>query len=377
MDRATCLKAVDATVGWGVCQLLGALHFLSRPAEPARAVQPGRLRRLLVIRPGGMGDMILLLPVLARLRRDLPSCEIDIVCEKRNLPVLALAGLGDRALAYDGGPVQFLRALRRGYDAVVDTEQFHHFSAVFALLTGASVRIGFNINPRRNALYTHLVSYAPDGPEGDQFGRLLQPLGLGPEPQRLPGVLTACRRDLPPDLEALVRGEGPLVAIHAGSRTAYKRWPADRFAELGRRLALQAGLRVVTVGDRGDLPDTARVTAAMVRHGCPVVSAAGRLDLARTASLLARADLFVGGDSGLAHLAVALDRPAVVLFGPSDPRKWGTRDDRRRVVSDPPPCSPCFLFGYHRPCRSLACIRGINVEEVLQACLGLLGLPSS
>jgi ADP-heptose:LPS heptosyltransferase len=93
----------------------------------------------------------------------------------------------------------------------------------------------------------------------------------------------------------------------------------------------------------------------------------GGQPLTQTAALLSRAEVFIGNDSGLAHLAVALGTPTVVIFGPTDDRKWGITAARHAVVKTTTPCSPCFLFGFHKLCRTHECITGIGVEEVWAA----------
>ena len=372
IDRTTLLKAADATLGDVSCRLLARLRRRAVADNPPAPVRTGGLRRVLVIRPGGVGDMIVLLPVLDALRRHLPGGTVDLVCEQRNLPVLDLYGMGDRALTYDRHPARFLRRLRRAeYDAVIDTEQFHHFSAVFGFLSGAPIRVGFKLNPVRNPLYTHLVGYSPDAPEGRQFMRLLLPLGLSAPEYRLSGILADRAPALPDgpaaDLQSTTGGQG-YVVIHAGSSTPFKLWPEERYAALGEALHRSHGPAIVLVGGRADARSARALAGSLGRSGCPVISLAGRLDLEATAAVIGGARLFVGGDSGLGHLAVALGGRTVVLFGPSDPVKWGHDAERHAVVHENLPCAPCFMFGYHKPCATRACMRQIGTETVLAAC---------
>jgi ADP-heptose:LPS heptosyltransferase len=67
-------------------------------------------------------------------------------------------------------------------------------------------------------------------------------------------------------------------------------------------------------------------------------------------------------------VAVALGTPTVVLFGATDPRKWGVSDERHAVVARPLPCSPCCIFGYNKPCRHVACMNGIDADTVIESC---------
>lgn len=372
MSRIALLKAADAVLGSLFCRLLGHLPAVAVANESSRLPAPADVRNVLVIRPGGMGDMIVLLPVIGLLRDRFPNACVDIVCEKRNLPVLRLADADRDAIAYDGNPFRFLWRLHRtAYDVVLDTEQFHNFSAVFGLLSGAAVRIGFKINPRRNPLYTHLVNYSPDGREGEQFLRLLEPLGVMRAACEPDSAVPRPATELPPWLRDEIReatGEGPFAVIHIGASTVFKRWDTGKFAALARRLREQLGLAVVLVGDRRDAQTGRKISREAGTPDCQVVCCSGRLDLEMTAAVMARSALFVGVDSGLAHLAVALGLRTVVLFGPTDHLKWGTREELHAIVREDLPCAPCFIFGYHKPCRSIACMRRIGVDEVMEAC---------
>jgi ADP-heptose:LPS heptosyltransferase len=375
--RAGLLKTLDSTLGPACCRLAGWWRHMrgtdGGSAQPQGAVPP---ERILVIRPGGMGDMILLIPVLRRLTEAFPGVALDVVCERRNRSVLGLSGLPLEILEADAAPFHvWLTLRRRRYDVAVDTEQFHHLSALLALASGAPVRIGFKINPTRNPLYTHLIGYDMEGHEGLQFLRLLEPLGVADGAYQIEGRLkvdaSLVRSEIRDEAERLASG-GRLVAVHPGGTSEGKRWGGERFAQLVRTLLADERNRVVLVGgaeDRG-------VTEAVRRQADPgdsrLVDCAGRLSLAETAWMMSRSRVFAGGDSGVAHLAAALGVSTVVLFGPGDPRKWGLADERHRVIRRNLACSPCAVFGYQHPCRDLACLAEIKVSEVAEAVTGLL-----
>ena len=345
-------------------------HMNVQPEYPAvadlKATSP---KRILVLRPGGLGDLIILLPILHQLRQECPSLIIDLVCEKRNAEVVALDGVDVNVLLYDTKPFAFLAHLRsQNYDAVIDAEQFHHFSAVFAMFSGAPTRIGFGINPRRNPLYTHLVKYEMDGREGHQFMRLLEPLGLGDTPYSLDGLFPDEPGDPIADetVQALDRNR-LTVALCPGAASRHKAWDLERMAIVIELLVKENQFNVVLLG--GDVDRAAAVTVA-ARADLPaehLANAVGGLSLRGTLRLLKRSCLYIGCDTGLAHLAAAAGLPTVVLFGSSDPDKWGVQDETHRVVKEDIACSPCAMFGYYKPCDHIACMRRITVAKVMEA----------
>jgi ADP-heptose:LPS heptosyltransferase len=356
--RTGLLKALDSALGPAFC---AALSRAQREPE-SRTLRDFPGGRVLVVRPGGIGDAALLLPMLRALRAAAPGSALDVLCESRNAPVFELSGLADRVLRADAAPFAALHALRRGcYAAVLDTEQFHRFSAVLAAWTRAPLRVGFNVAPDRLGLYTHAVPYDLQGPEDAQFGRILA-AALGVPSVDLPpreGSIPPERLPLPPDgLPAR------FVALHPGGSVPCKRWGEERYAALAAALRERAGLPCVLVGAGADRPAAARIA-----RETGAVDLCGRLDLAGTAAVLARAETLVGPDSGVAHLAVAAGTRAVVLFGPGDPLKWGPPSGRGVALREPLPCSPCSMFGYTKPCRANACMAALSVERVLEAAL--------
>jgi ADP-heptose:LPS heptosyltransferase len=370
--KVAVLKLLDSTLGFVLCWTVGWFRYLLRSDHPSpEAVIPAKISRILLIRPGGMGDMVLLLPVLKSLRRHFPQAAIHLVCEKRNRDILRLAGFSDGALLYDAHPMGlFRRVFQAPYDVAIDTEQFHYFSALMALLSRAPVRIGFKINPGRNLLYTHLVNYDLEGYEADQFMNLTAPLGLS-ERAEVEGCLTVDMAAVP--LEVLRRLErlestGGLVVVHAGSTSRYKHWAPENVAELIVQLGQgDSSLSFVLLGNSGEWRLAERVLEG-ARLGGRVISLTGQLTVAQSAAVIRRAVLYLGGDSGLAHVAVALGTPTVIWFGPSDSQKWGVRGPHRAVVRKQLVCSPCCIFGYHKLCRPVTCLRELTVPDVLQAC---------
>ena len=301
----------------------------------------------------------MLLPSLAALRAALPpAVRIDILCEPRNEAVFGLAPLPNtRTILYTRHPLTLRRRLRRaGYGAVLDTEQSHWFSAIFAAWTRAPIRIGFDTVPARSRLYTESVPYEPRGPEREQFRRLLAALPGGPGGQRPPS-LAGGSGAAPPSF----------VALHIGGSNPSKHWPPERYAALCDALHTQRGLRAVLVGSAADRASAARI-AALCRAAHPEVRA-GELSLAETAALCADAALFIGPDSGIAHLADLAGTPSVVLFGSGDAAKWGPCHGVAVSASPPLPCAPCSRYGtlHRRPDCRYECMAAITVDAVLAA----------
>lgn len=350
------LKYLDKTLGL----LLSTI--ISRPSL-ATHKPPGSL---LIIRPGGIGDAVLLAPAIGALKKQFPQAEITILAEKRNGGVFALIPGVSKVLRYDV-PREFLAAFRLKPDLVIDTEQYHRLSAVVARLTGAATLIGYATNERAR-LFHHAIPYSQEDYEADSFFHLLAPLDI----PKFPGmdapflsVPTSARSRATQLLAPL--SEKPFIVLFPGASIPERHWGAARFSQVAVRLA-ELGYGIVVIGGKDDAAPGAAIIASSGG-----LNLAGQTSLAETAAIIKRSTLLISGDSGVLHLGVGLSTPTVSLFGPGIAKKWAPRGPKHIVLNHHLPCSPCTRFGYTQKCRHNAeCMQQITTEEVLQAALILL-----
>lgn len=355
------IKLIDKVIGVLVVRILFPLIRLELFST---------LASVLLIRPGGIGDAVLLTPALRDLKNKYPTTHITILAERRNVGVFSLIPDVDQLYCYDR-PAEFWQAARGKYDVVIDTEQWHRLSAVVARLIRSPVKIGFATNERRR-MFTHSLSYSHDEYEVCSFKRLLEPLTgvseqVGPTLPFLtiPLAATATAEKL------LVSLNGkPFITIFPGASIPERRWEAARFRAVAATLA-QKGYEVVVVGGAVDQADAQTIA------GESGLNLAGQTSLAETTAVIARSALLVSGDSGLLHIAVGLGVPTVSLFGPGRALKWAPQGNQHTVINKNLPCSPCTTFGTTPPCPYHArCMQEITVTEVIEQCLKQLAYPS-
>jgi len=346
--RIKLLKIIDF--------VLGKVFFFFLPSclGDSQAINPSGIKKILIIRPGGLGDAVLLIPMLRGLKRLCPGAKIDILCEKRNAGVFGLVpDLINNLYVYDAGFSRLFACFTAKYDLVMDTEQWHRLSAIFAYLNNAPVRIGFDTNRRRKA-FTHLVDYSHEDYEVNSFLHLLVPLAT---------VVPGFDPDTPWIDIAGVGNMEKTVLISSGASVKERQWGACKFAAVAQDL-IGYGFKVTLVGSNSGAGE-----AAKIAHLVPAsVNLFGKNTLAQTAVLIKNSLLLVTMDSGLMHLAYALGTPTVSLFGSGIQKKWAPRGKRHITINKNVPCSPCTRFGYTPQCKnSLKCIKSITVEEVVQA----------
>ena len=355
------MKAADALLGRLITNLLPSL---------STSVLSESVNSILLIRPGGIGDAVLLAPVIHHLKKKYSTIQITTLAERRNVGVFSLIPEVDQLYCYDK-PAEFWQAVSKKYDVVIDTEQWHCLSAIVARLVRAPVKIGFATNERRR-MFTHSLPYSHDEYEVSSFKHLLEPL-TGVSEQAVPTfpfltIPVPAQKSAEKLLETF--GDKPFVTIFPGASILERRWGADRFKAVAAELA-QKVYGIVVIGGTVDQVD------AHVIAGDFGLNLAGQTSLAETAAVLARSALLVSGDSGVLHIAVGLGVPTVSLFGPGRALKWAPQGNPHTVINKNLPCSPCTTFGTTPLCPYHArCMQEITADEVVTHCLKLLEHPA-
>ena len=319
---------------------------------------------IVVRTPNWLGDTVMALPMLAALRAAEPAARITLV--GRWATLLAGQGVADVLLPYPK-PLAARRRLARALAAeradVAMLLPSSIESALAAWRWRAARRIGYATDGRAPLLTDALPLPAPRLHQVDEYAALLTPLGVT-------GGATVpvwtLRDDAGLDAEiaqllsdAGVAADARLVGLHLGAAFgSSKLWPAEAFGRLAQGLAA-AGLTPVLLGTGDDADTAAAVTRAA---GGPIASLVGRDRAALLPRLLARLRCLVSGDTGVAHLAAAVDVATVTLFGPTDRRITAPRGRKSRTLDRAAPCAPCFL---PRCPIDHVCLTRIEPDEVL------------
>lgn len=332
--------------------------------------------KILIVKPSSLGDVIQALPVLRLLKRHLPASEIHWWLDSTLLPLLDgdpdLAGLIPFERKRWIKPVhwpELLRTIRhtraRGFDWVIDLQGLAR-SASLAWLAQGDLLIGlddaregargfYDIAVRRASRHTHAV---------DWYLAALPPLGVPVHrdftwlPER-PAIAAAMAVKWPVD-------QHPWVALQPGARWDNKRWPVEYFAELVR-LGLRArpDLRFAILGSRNDDSLGQVIQAAAPGQ---TLNLCGRTTLAEMVEWVRRCRLMVTNDTGPMHVAAALGKPMVAIFGPTEPRRTGPHGRLADTVRIHLPCAPC-LKATCRFERPMECLRAIAPGMVLERML--------
>jgi ADP-heptose:LPS heptosyltransferase len=308
-------------------------------------------RRVLVIRRKALGDALVTLPAVLRLASALPAAAIDLVVDRPFAPLLAAMAGGLHVVTWPppaGRPGGWVRALRAAhYDLVIDYLGIPR-TALWTALTGAPLRVGYDLPHRRWAYNVRVPRNLERGVTvaafaGEAFLDPLRVLGLDPLPWRAgeagaPAVAAASLgREYREWADTWFGQAGPHAALIFSATWPAKAWPAAHAARLYAGLA-GAGVVPVFVTGPGDA-DLARDLLRVM----PAAAFAPPTTLPELADLLARCQVCVATDNGARHLAACLGTVTVTLFGPTDPRGWNPADPRHVAAVHPVSCAPCDL----------------------------------
>ena len=344
--------------------------------------------RVLVVRLGAMGDVLHAMPAVAALRAQLPECHLGWVIEPKWAPLLRsgdaaaprstampLVDVVHRAHARGWARQPFAastwRAMRRlrqelraeRYDLAIDLQGAVR-SALIGRASGAAL-VGEAEPRERPAKWffqrsvptsgVHVIEQAAEVVAGATG------MHLTPELPPLPLDCTAEDR-----VNAMLPEAKPLVLLHPGAGWGAKRWPAERYGAVAAGLASR-GYRVVVNRAPGE-----EALAADVARSSGGAAEEIATDMAELIAMTRRCALVIGGDTGPAHLACALGKPVVGIYGPTDPARNGPWGVPSRVLRHPE-----SRRDHARRSTPEAGLLTIEPEEVLSAVDGLMGAESS
>ena len=366
----------------------------------ARESSGGDPRRILIVNPFGIGDVLFTTPFIRALRQAFPATRLGYVCNRRTERILREnPQLNDLFIYEKDELVRMLRqswwkclvyvvgllwrVRRAKFDLVVDLSMGERYAFILKSL-GVTRRVGFDYRHRGRFLTerlpidgyhdTHVVEY---------YRRLLAFMGiLLCDPSLELHASTEDERWADQWLEGHhVRRDRPLVGmmpaggVSWGLDAPFRRWSFEGFAAVGDALAERLDAQLLLFGERTDRT-VCETVARLMKH--PVIDVSGATTLGQFISLLSRLGLVICNDGGPLHLAVSRGVKTVSIFGPVDPRVYGpypADESRHRVIRrEELLCRPCYHQFKLPPCPyERACLTLEEPGTVIEACLDLLG----
>ncbi len=337
-----------------------------------------RIERVAIVKLSSIGDVVHALPVSAALKRSFPHLQITWITEERCAEmvtgnptlheVLAIPGKAWRRGVWHPHTWQEARRVvsllrSRRFQLAIDLQGLLK-SAVVAWLTGAPVRIGYHWQREGAWLFNRVVPKEPTSVHVVQeYLDVARYLGAETEPVEFPLFI-------PPEAEERVcrlleeQGISPaegFISINPSAGQPFKRWRTERWAELITLIDRQYRLPVVLVGGKADRPLAEDIRA---RTSAPFVDMVGKTNLKELAAILRRSVLHLCGDTGSAHISVALGKPVIGLYGPTNHLRTSPYGQEHRMITHKHECPICNGGNPRR--EHSDCMDMITVSEVMQ-----------
>ncbi len=308
------------------------------------------VNKILVVTLSNIGDAVLTLPVINALRAQYGEAEIDVVAGPRSAEVFVSDPRINKVYIYDkSAPLarkaRLMLELRKNrYGLLVDLR-----NSMFGFFVGAGASNGPARAPAGEAKHK----------TEEHLDRIRQ---LGIDARYAPFPVWIGKPD-EEKARILLRDKGisdadRLISVSPGAKSHIKKWSEGGFAKACDMLAASYKMKVVFVGDASEKETCQRIINMMRSYA---VSTAGSTNLRELAWIIKRSSLLITNDSAPLHIAGSVGTPAVAIFGPTDPKRYGPREGAGITVSRKLHCSPCESA----QCRyNLECMKSVTVEEV-------------
>ncbi len=321
-------------------------------------------RKILIIKPSSLGDVVHSLPFLNAIKTYFPKAEIHWVIAKgleglfENHPMINKVWIINKdewkKIKNAKGTIKELNMLSRElkkekFDLVVDLQGLLR-SGMITAATGASIRIGFKeAREGSRFFYTHKVAGGKDVHAVDRYLKIAGFLGCDLSNITFPFPLYKQSASF-----YLPIAENYSVIV-PGARWMTKRWPSEKFGKLSSLLPLKS----IIVGSSSD-NDIANDIVSL--SDGKAVSLAGKTTLKELIEIIKGARFVVSNDSGPMHIAAALGIPVISIFGPTDPLRTGPYGEGHTIIKEDIPCAPCF----RKTCNDMKCMKNLSVEKVFE-----------
>jgi heptosyltransferase-2 len=344
-----------------------------------RTINRSEINRILIRATNWIGDVVMTLPALEAVRESFPKSTLVVLARPWVIPLFESHPMVDEVMPLEKGRETLfgltdivkvaLQIRRRRFDlAILFQNAFE--AALIAYLGGIRYRLGYDTDYRRLLLSHALIrdDEVMNDHQVEYYLSLVRAIGCDARTKD-PELFVSSEQEekIRPVLsENGVKQDDFLLGLSPGATFGpAKRWPPERFSNIGDRAVETWGAKVMIFGSLEEKDICAKVSTGM-RH--PSIDFCGKTELGELMALTRRCNLFVSNDSGLMHVASALKVPLVAVFGSTDPVATGPRGPRARIVRHQVDCAPCM-----RPeCPTdYRCMLNIEPEDVWNEMLNL------
>ncbi len=379
MRRKKIFRFFDRYFGIPIVILL-ALFTRKQRRLPIENIQ-----NILFIKLAAIGDAILLIPTLRKLKLSFPDSKLTFMCSDINRAIVEKIPYVDNIIncqVYDflKNPLNFVRFIKElrkvKYEVVIDAGQWERINSMIVCFTNKDYSIGFKTKGQwKHVINDAVVDHSKTKHELENFMDLLTPLGLIPvgrklsfDELQLEYYLTSEDREFMENFWAEHKLENKTVlCFHpgCGENGKPREWKVENYIELGRKLhEFDKDIVILITGTKLENDLCSRVYEGLKGFA---INTAGKCTLGQSAALVERASLMVCSNTGILHISTCVGTRTIGLHGPTNPVKWGAYSKKAVVIQSDKFCSPCLYLGHDYGCSKPTCMLHITVDEVYMA----------
>lgn len=331
-------------------------------------------KKILIMKLGAMGDLILGIPSFRMIRKRFPSASISLLVDKKLAPIVSPCPYLDEIIPVDRKKLSFSPYLfktakkirKEGFDLSVDLQN-SKWTHLMAYLGAIPQRYGFQRGKFGFLINRHDKGYElAEAPVRNQF-RILSKMGIQELDERLELWTSPDSEELADKIfsENQITDSQKVIGFAVGSSKQWltKRWPIDYFHQLAKEISKTWNCRILLIGSEDEKKD---VDELFNREPALFINLAGKTSLRDIVSMVKRMDLLVTGDTSPLHIAAAVQCKIVAIFGPTDAKRHMPPAAKTAVFQKHLACQPCYE-GVCKAKEHLACLHKVTVPEVFEA----------
>lgn len=317
-------------------------------------------KRVLVILAGGIGNAVMFLPALILLNKNHPQFKIDFLitrnCSRevfKNIPFLNnVYQIQDNFIDIFK---LFIKLFLNRYDFTIATMGINRLKSF--LISRIIFSKKFICEKETNIENLHEVirnfNIIKNLIHSENFNDL-----------KLIYFLNEDERNIAADFFTNnIKKDFIAIAVGSGNFLKEKRWDIDKFLKLAELIVKELYLKVVLLGGKNE----EQIIHNKIFDKSNIINCIGKFSLNETAALIEKSTLIVSNDCGLMHIAAALDKPVIAIFGPTIANKNRPYSNKSIIISKNYPCQPCYRYNKKIDCKSMRCLADISVDEVFEA----------
>jgi lipopolysaccharide heptosyltransferase II len=379
--------------------VLGSMFFVFKSKNLTKIIHQPEVQspqKILILRSGAIGDVVMTTPLLKAFRKKYPQAEISYLVGNWSKKIIENNKYIDKIISFPDniiykkelkGTFNLIKQLRQEkFDLAFVLDKFYHWG-ILTFLSGIKYRFGFD---RCGEGFANNVNVFYDGTknEVDYYLELAEKTGANIEDKKTELSLTEKEEQFTLDFlqknkleinnsnikqeinnsKIKLIGLIPGGAKNPGQELDLKRWPVEHSIELIKLILKSQEIKIILFGGPGDLDVSQKITSALVEEKINtknLLDIIGKTSLTETAALMRKCALIISPDSGPLHIAAASGAKVIALFGPTPAKRFAPKDAFIFQKENPVQNCPCYdIYGNYKKCTTADCMLKITPEDV-------------